>query len=88
MATRSVAAPFLINAQQADFRNRPEYVRDHFAHIESLPFDGMTITSNSGAALMNGSARNYAEVARDFAPLDGLPFTRMRHNFAHVRRAS
>lgn len=83
-ATRSVAVPFLINAQQADFRNRPEYVRDHFAHIESLPFDGMTITSGSGAALMNGSARSYAEVARDFASLDGLPFTRMRHNFAHV----
>ena len=30
------AAPLLINAQQADYRTRPEYIRDHFAHIGSV----------------------------------------------------
>ncbi len=84
MATPGKAAPWLINAQQADLRSRPESVRDHFAHIESLPFDGMTITSASGSVLMNGTARSYAEISRDFAPLNGLTFTRMKHNFALV----
>lgn len=37
------AAPLLINAQQADYRTRPEYIRDHFAYIETLPFDGLGI---------------------------------------------
>ena len=80
----SRAAPFLINAQQADFRSRPEYVREHFAHIESLPFDGMTITSETGVLLMNGAARSHAQISADFAALGGLHFTRMKHNYAHV----
>ncbi len=78
------AAPLLINAQQADYRTRPEYVRDHFAHIETLPFDGLAITTATGSALMNGAARSYVEMSGDFAPLNGLVFTRMRHNFAVV----
>ena len=78
------AAPLVINAQQGDHRTRPEYVRDHFAHIETLPFDGLAITTATGAAIMNGTARSYAQMAGDFAPLNGLAFTRMRHNFALV----
>ena len=78
------AAPLLINAQQADYRTRPEYVRDHFAHIETLPFDGLAITTATGSAIMNGTARSYAQISSDFAPLNGLVFTRMRHNFAVV----
>ena len=78
------AGPLLINAQQADFRMRPEYVRDHSAHIDSLPFDGMALTTATGGVLMSGTPRGYAEIARDFAPLNGLVFTRMTHNFALV----
>lgn len=78
------AGPLLINAQQADFRMRPEYVREHFAHIDSLPFDGMAINTATGSVLMSGTPRSYAEIARDFAPLNGLVFTRMTHNFALV----
>ena len=84
MARTARAAPFLINAQQADYRSQPEYVREHIAHIESLPFDGMTFTSRSGTGLMNGTARSYPEIAEDFAALNGLTFTRMKHNYAHV----
>ncbi|HEX8077480.1 MAG TPA: Ig-like domain-containing protein, partial [Chthoniobacterales bacterium] len=76
--------PYLINAQQADFRSRPEYVRDHLAHIESLPFDGVVFTSTTTAVLMNGTARSYEEIAQEFAPLHGLSFTRIKHNLAWV----
>src|SRR5205807_298285 len=76
------ASPFLINAQQADFRSHPDYVRDHFAHIETLPFDGLVFATTSGSVLMSGVARSYAEIAADFAPVRGLPFVRMKHNFA------
>lgn len=85
MAAPASAAPLLINAQQGDLRSRPEYIRDHFAHIESLPFDGLTLTSTTGSVLMNGMARSYADISRDFAPLNGLAFTRMTHNFALLK---
>ncbi len=78
------AGPLLINTQQASFRSRPEFVRDHFAHIETLPFDGMALSTVTGAVLMNGTPRSYAEISADFAPLNGLVFTRMSHNFALV----
>ena len=78
------AGPLVINAQQASFRMRPEYVREHFAHIETLPFDGLVLSTVSGRVLMNGTARSYAQIAGDFAPLGGLAFTRMTHNFALV----
>ena len=84
LATASDAAPYLISAQQADFRSRPEYIRDHFAHIETLPFDGLTISTASGARLMAGVPRPAEEMARDFAPLGGLTVTRMLRNFAWV----
>jgi len=78
------AGSLLINAQQASFRTRPEYVREHFAHIETLPFDGLVLSTVSGRELMSGTARSYGQIAADFAPLGGLPFTRMTHNFALV----
>jgi len=78
------ARPRLINTQQASFRSRPEFVRDHFAHIETLPFDGLALSTTTGAVLMKGTPRTYAEISADFAPLNGLVFTRMTHNFAIV----
>lgn len=38
----SRAGPYLINAEQPSFRNRPEYIRDHFAHIETLLIKGVS----------------------------------------------
>ena len=78
------AGPRLINTQQASFATRPEFVRDHFAHIETLPFDGLALSTTTGAVLMKGTPRTYAEISADFAPLNGLAFTRMTHNFALV----
>jgi Bacterial Ig domain len=80
----SDAGPYLINAQQSGFRSRPEYIRDHFAHIETLPFDGLTISTTTGSAIMSGQVRSYAVIASEFAPLNGLPFARMKHNFALI----
>ena len=82
--TSAVGSRLLINAQQADFRSSPSYVRDHFAHIETLPFDGLVLTTVSGSNLMNGNPRSAAEMAREFAPVRGLPFAQMKHNFAWV----
>src|SRR5205823_233330 len=48
----------------------------------SLPFDGLTISTTTGSAIMNGDVRTYAAIASDFAPLNGLSFTRVKHNFA------
>ena len=76
--------PFLLNAQQADFRSRPEYIRDHFAHVETLPFDGLVFTTESGAVLMNGAPRSYGEIAADFAPVRGLEFARLKHNLTWI----
>ena len=78
------ASPLLINAQQATFRTSPEYIRDHFAHIDTLPFDGMVISTATSRHVMSGQVRTYAQMAADFAPLDGLHFTRVKHNFALV----
>ena len=78
------AAAYLINAQQAGYQSEPRFIRDRFAYIDSLPFDGMTITTPTGRLLMNGSARSYAEMALDFGPLNGLIFKRLKHNFALV----
>ncbi len=83
-ATPGRAAPLLINAQQATFRTRPDYIRDHFAHIDTLPFDGMVISTLTSRQMMTDNVRTYAQMAADFAPLDGLRFTRMQHNLALV----
>jgi hypothetical protein len=84
LTAAAVAGPLLINVQQASFATRPEFVRDHFLHIETLPFDGMALSTTTGAVLMKGAPRSYAEISADFAPLHGLAFTRMTHNFALV----
>ena len=78
------AGPYLINAQRADYRTQPAYVRDHLAHIETLPFDGTVFSTPCGATLMSGQARSYAAISADFAPLNGITFSRLKHNFALV----
>ena len=82
------ASSYLINAQQGNYQNEPRFIRDRFAHIESQPFDGMTISTPTGRKLMNGSARTYAQMSLDFGPLNGLVFKHVKHNFAlvNVRR--
>ncbi len=88
VANGANAAAYLIHAQQPSYQTEPRYIRDHFAYIDSLPFDGMTIATGTGRLLMNGTARTYAQMALDFGPLSGLRFRRLKHNFAvvNVRR--
>jgi len=79
------AAPLLINAQQPNDNSTPQHIRDNYAYIESLkPLDGMVVRTPSGWNLMNGQALTYTQIAADFAPMDGLVFTRMKNNFAIV----
>lgn len=80
----SRGSQYLINAPQNSLRNGPAYIRDHFAHIESLPFDGMTINTPSTTLVMKNTTRSYQAMSNDFAPLNGLTFTRLKHNFAAV----
>jgi fibronectin type 3 domain-containing protein len=83
--TQVHAAPLLINAQQPNNLTRPQYIRDHFAHIESLTaFDGMVVRTDAGWNLMNGNALTYTQISNEFSPLVGLNFTRMKNNFAIV----
>ena len=77
-------APWLLDAQQPTYATRPAYLRDHFAHLETLPFDGLVISSETGRELMAGAALSEAAMVREFAPLQGLVFTRMKHRFALV----
>ena len=76
--------PYLLNAQQATFATRPEYLRDHFHHIDTLPFDGMVVSSDTGHGIMDGTPRTHRRMSLDFAPMNGLVFRRMTHNFALV----
>ncbi len=79
------AGPLLINAQQPNDKTRPQYIRDHFDHINAWPaFDGMVVRTNAGWNLMNGAAQTYSAISSEFAPLVGLNFSRMKNNFAIV----
>lgn len=81
--------PFLIQFQQpfTDYPNdvtTPQYLRDNKAFMERLPFDGTVLNTQIGWQLMKGRPRTYAEIDREFQPLQGLTFRKFRHNFAFV----
>lgn len=79
------AGPLLINAQQRTFRTEPNHIRNNFQWINSWThFDGMTISTPNTTWIMNGTPRSQAEFAADFAPLEGLVFDRLKHNFVLV----
>ncbi len=84
MPAAGTSAAYVINAQQGNYQSEPRFIRDRFEFIDSLPFDGMTISTATGRNLMNGTPRSYAQMALDFAPLNGLVFKRVKHNFALV----
>ena len=84
MPLASRGGPYLINAQQNSLHNQPAYIRDHFAHIDSLPFDGMTINTPETTMVMKNTVRTYQQMSNDFAPLNGLTFTKVKYNFATV----
>ena len=85
MACLAQATPYLINAQQRTYRTQPQYIRDNFAWINSWThFDGMAISTNNTLWIMDGNPRSEAQFAADLAPLDGLNFTYMKHNFVLI----
>ena len=92
------AEPKLILLTQSNLRNPdgsevrvwPSYIATKVAHIETLPFDGIAIHNSIGTELMNGSLHSVAAIAAEWAPLRGVTWTRMQHNFAvvHVKRSA
>ena len=72
----------------SEIRAWPSYIATRVAHIETLPFDGIAIHNPIGTELMNGSLHSVASIANEWAPLKGVTWTRMQHNFAvvHVKR--
>lgn len=79
------AAPLLINAQQRSLRTQPAYIRNNFAWINHWThFDGMVISTPASLRVMAGTPLSAARIYDDFAPLRGLSFGHMKHNFALV----
>ena len=90
------AESLLLSLQQRDLRlpdgsvvqNYPAYVYERRAYIDTLPFDGIAIHSSTGGAtglgVMSGAAISYATITNEWAPLRGVSFTRVTHNFAVV----
>ncbi|MDQ3623260.1 MAG: Ig-like domain-containing protein, partial [Verrucomicrobiota bacterium] len=84
--------PYLISLQQRELRradgssvgNYPGYVAANRAYIDTLPFDGVAIHTPTGRTLMGGPLIGYNTIYNDWAPLSGVTWQRMKHNFAIV----
>lgn len=69
----------------------PGFIRDNLAYLESLPFDGVAVymrrpdlTDNVTTWVMSDQAMGYDRIAAVLAPVRGLPFRKLLHNFAAV----
>jgi hypothetical protein len=69
----------------------PALLRERRAFLETLPFDGVAVyvrtpdlSLNVTAAVLGREAVPYASMARALAPLRGVEFRNLRHNFAAV----
>jgi hypothetical protein len=91
-ALPALAQPRLILLTQSNLRNPdgsevrvyPSYIKTKVSVIETLPFDGIAFHSPSGRTLMDGTLHSTATLANEWAPLKGVQWTRMKHNFAVV----
>jgi hypothetical protein len=70
----------LLIAQQPEVSNMPQSIAQNISHIESLPFDGMLISSSAGWRIMRGDEITYAEMDKEFAPLKNR-FKKFKYNF-------
>jgi hypothetical protein len=61
----------------------PQFVHDHVAEMEKLPFDGLTITiPGLGDKVQRQTPVTYAQFAAALAPLRTTRFARLTNNFA------
>jgi hypothetical protein len=86
------AAPQLILLQGSalrkpdgtEIRDYPSYVKANVSYIDSLPFDGIAFHFPSGYTLMDGTLHSTSTLSNEWAPLQGVTWTRMKNNFAVV----
>ncbi|MDQ3565990.1 MAG: hypothetical protein M3436_18485 [Pseudomonadota bacterium] len=71
-------------ADGSSVANYPAYVAQNRDYIDTLPFDGVSIHTPTGRTLMAGPLISYNAISNDWAPLRGVTWNRMRHNFAIV----
>lgn len=69
----------------------PGFIKDNLAYLESLPFDGVAVymrrpdlTDNVTTWVMSDQVMGYDRIAAVLAPVKGLPFKKLLHNFAAV----
>jgi hypothetical protein len=67
----------------------PSFIRKNKAYLETLPFDGLAVylrdenaENNVSAGAMKDVALTYETISSVLAPLKGLSFTTLAHNFA------
>jgi hypothetical protein len=60
----------------------PAYVRSHIAAMDTMPFDGLTISiPGLGDKVQRQAPVSYDQFRTALAPLVGLPATRLTHNY-------
>lgn len=69
----------------------PSFIKENLAYLDGLPFDGVAIymrrpdlTDNITTWVMSEQAMGYDRIAAVLAPVKGLPFRGLLHNFAAV----
>jgi hypothetical protein len=64
--------------------SHPQSIHDQIAYLDTLPFDGAGVNSDTGWHLMDNVPRSYTTIYNEFLPLRGLPATHFRHFYAEV----
>lgn len=69
----------------------PSFIKDNLAYLDQLPFDGVAVymrkadlTDNVTTWIMSDQAVSYDRIAAILAPIKGLHFHKLLHNFAAV----
>lgn len=80
-----LAAAKLILLQQRVLYNNPDGIKQNWAYIDTLPFNGIVINDNNHSNnLMDGNLHSYDALAASFAPVKGIAWNRMKYNFGRV----
>jgi hypothetical protein len=61
-----------------------QFVHDHVATMETMPFDGVVVSIASSANVQRATAIAESEFATELAPMKDATFTTLTHNFVMV----
>ncbi|MBP1993065.1 S-layer homology domain-containing protein [Paenibacillus eucommiae] len=83
--TRTLPDLILFEMAFVDHSTTPEGIRDNIEHIDSLPFDGITISAPDILRdLMGGSELTYEDIYDELKVLKGL-FKNLKQNYLHIQ---